>query len=41
MKLIAVYTAYQQSLVENNQEKINMYGDELSKLCNAEYCESC
>ncbi len=41
MKLIAVYTAYQQSLVENNQEKIKMYGDELSKLCNAEYCESC
>ena len=41
MKLIAIYTAYQQSLEENNQEKITMYGDKLMELCNAEYCETC
>jgi len=41
LKLYAVHNAYKQSIIEGNQIKIDIYTQQLTDMCNAEYCESC
>jgi hypothetical protein len=41
LKIYALHEGYKQAVREGNQVKINTYTQQLTDMCNAEYCESC
>ena len=41
LKIYAIYDGYKQAVREANQTKIDIYTEQLTNMCNAEYCESC
>ncbi len=41
LKVYALHEGYKQAVREANQTKINIYTQQLTDMCNAEYCESC
>ena len=41
LKMYVIYDGYRQAIREGNQTKIDIYTEQLTNMCNAEYCESC
>ena len=41
LKMYTLWHSYRAAVLEQNDKKINIYTEQLTNLCSAEYCESC